>query len=87
MDTQALSNLLNNDKAAEHAAILRGLAHGSPEGGETPLGASLPSRSPEEMRRMHGSGRMVGKPGGEPNSESADHSFDPAGRRGLSCAP
>jgi len=72
--------VLNKDLADEHAAILRYLVHGWLEGEDTPIGASLLSRSREEMWHMHWLGMIIGKLGGEPNFTPAPYPYDPTNR-------
>jgi bacterioferritin len=72
--------LLNKDLADEHAAIIRYLVHGWLEGEDTPIGASLISRSREEMWHMHWLGMIIGKLGGEPNFIPAPYPYDPTNR-------
>lgn len=72
--------LLNKDLADEHAAIIRYLVHGWLEGEDTPIGASLLSRSREEMWHMHWLGMIIGKLGGEPNFIPAPYPYDPTNR-------
>jgi len=67
MKKRELITLLNKDIADEHAAIIRYLVHGWLEGEDTPLGASLLSRSREEMWHMHWLGMIISQLGGEPN--------------------
>ncbi|MEW6419389.1 MAG: ferritin-like domain-containing protein [Nitrospirota bacterium] len=75
-----LIEMLNKDLADEHAAIIRYLVHGWLEGEDTPLGASLLSRSREEMWHMHWLGMIIGKLGGEPNLKPAPYPYDPTNR-------
>ena len=75
--------LLNRDLADEHAAIIRYLVHGWLEGEDTPLGASLLSRSREEMWHMHWLGMIIGKLGGEPNLKPAPYPYDPTNRHTI----
>jgi len=56
MKKNHLIELLNRDMAEEHAAIIRYLVHAWMEGEDTPIGASLLSRSREEMWHMHWAG-------------------------------
>lgn len=72
--------LLNKDLADEHAAVIRYLVHGWLEGEDTPLGASLLSRSREEMWHMHWLGTIIGQLGGEPNLTPAPYPYDPTNR-------
>jgi bacterioferritin len=80
MKKKDLITLLNKDLAEEHAAIIRYLVHGWLEGEDTPLGASLLSRSREEMWHMHWLGMIIGKLGGEPNFNPAPYPYDPTNR-------
>jgi bacterioferritin len=80
MKKEDLITLLNKDLAEEHAAIIRYLVHGWLEGEDTPLGASLLSRSREEMWHMHWLGMIIGKLGGEPNFTPAPYPYDPTNR-------
>lgn len=80
MDDKELIEMLNNDLADEHAAINRYLIHAYQEGEDTPLGASLLSRSREEMWHMHWLGMIIGRLGGEPVLRPAPYPFDPANR-------
>jgi bacterioferritin len=80
MKKKDLIALLNRDIADEHAAIIRYLVHGWLEGEDTPIGASLLSRSREEMWHMHWLGMIIGILGGEPNLTPAPYPYDPANR-------
>lgn len=80
MEKEALIDMLNRDMAEEHAAIIRYLVHSYLEGEDSPLGASLLSRSREEMWHMHWLGMIVGKLGGEPNMTPSTYPFDPTNR-------
>jgi bacterioferritin len=80
MKKSELIKLLNKDLADEHAAIIRYLVHGWLEGEDTPMGASLLSRSREEMWHMHWLGMIIGKLGGEPNFTPAPYPYDPTNR-------
>ncbi len=80
MKKNELIALLNKDIADEHAAIIRYLVHGWLEGEDTPIGASLLSRSREEMWHMHWLGMIIGKLGGEPNFTPAPYPYDPTNR-------
>ncbi len=80
MDTSELIHLLNQDLAEEHAATLRYLVHSYMEGEDTPLGASLLSRSREEMWHMHWLGMVIGHLGGEPNLKPSEYPYDPTNR-------
>jgi bacterioferritin len=80
MDKKELIDLLNNDLDDEHAAILRYVIHGYLEGEDTPIGASLLSRSREEMWHMHWLGMAIGQLGGEPNLTPAPYPYDPTNR-------
>jgi bacterioferritin len=72
--------MLNRDLADEHAAIIRYLVHGWMEGEDTPIGASLISRSREEMWHMHWLGMIICQLGGEPNFKPAPYPYDPTNR-------
>ncbi|OGW38699.1 MAG: hypothetical protein A2Y97_11095 [Nitrospirae bacterium RBG_13_39_12] len=80
MKKTELITMLNKDIADEHAAIIRYLAHGWMEGEDTPIGASLISRSREEMWHMHWLGMIICKLGGEPNFIPAPYPYDPTNR-------
>jgi bacterioferritin len=80
MKKRELIEMLNKDIADEHAAIIRYLVHGWLEGEDTPLGASLLSRSREEMWHMHWLGMIIGQLGGEPNLTPAPYPYDPTNR-------
>lgn len=80
MKKNELIALLNKDLADEHAAIIRYLVHGWLEGEDTPIGASLLSRSREEMWHMHWLGMILGKLGSEPNFTPAPYPYDPTNR-------
>jgi bacterioferritin len=80
MKKSALISMLNKDMADEHAAIIRYLVHGWLEGEGTSIGASLLSRSREEMWHMHWLGVIIGKLGGEPNFTPAPYPYDPTNR-------
>jgi len=80
MDKKELIDLLNGDIDDEHAAILRYVIHGYLEGEDTPIGASLLSRSREEMWHMHWLGMAIGQLGGEPNLVPAPYPYDPTNR-------
>jgi len=80
MKKRELITLLNKDIADEHAAIIRYLVHGWLEGEDTPLGASLLSRSREEMWHMHWLGMIISQLGGEPNFTPAPYPYDPTNR-------
>jgi len=80
MKKRELITLLNKDIADEHAAIIRYLVHGWLEGEDTPLGASLLSRSREEMWHMHWLGIIISQLGGEPNFTPAPYPYDPTNR-------
>jgi len=75
-----LIDMLNRDIAEEHAAIIRYLVHGWMEGEDTPIGASLISRSREEMWHMHWLGMIIGQLGGSINFKPAPYPFDPTNR-------
>jgi len=72
--------MLNRDLADEHAAIIRYLVHAWMEGEDTPIGASLLSRSREEMWHFHWLGMIIGQLGGEPQFTPAPYPFDPTNR-------
>ena len=80
MKKKDLIELLNKDLAEEHAAIIRYLVHGWLEGEDTSIGASLLSRSREEMWHMHWLGMIIGKLAGEPNFKPAPYPYDPTNR-------
>jgi bacterioferritin len=80
MKKSDLIKMLNRDMADEHAAIIRYLVHGWMEGEDTPAGASLISRSREEMWHMHWLGMIICKLGGEPNFKPAPYPYDPTNR-------
>jgi len=75
-----LIDMLNRDMKEEHAAIIRYLVHGWLEGEGTSIGASLISRSREEMWHMHWLGFIICKLGGEPDFVPAPYPYDPANR-------
>jgi bacterioferritin len=79
-EEKRLIEMLNRDMADEHAAIIRYLVHGWMEGEDTPAGASLISRSREEMWHMHWLGMIICKLGGEPNFKPAPYPYDPTNR-------
>jgi bacterioferritin len=80
MEKQQLITMLNRDFADEHAATLRYLIHAYQEGEDTPMGASLLSRSREEMWHMHWLGMIICQLGGEPNFKPGPYPFDPTSR-------
>lgn len=80
MDTKELIALLNRDFADEHAAVVRYMIHAYQEGEDTPMGASLLSRSREEMWHMHWLGMIIGQLGGELDFVRAPYPFDPTSR-------
>jgi len=80
MDTQKLIAMLNRDFTDEHAAVIRYLVHAYQEGEDTPMGASLLSRSREEMWHMHWLGMIICRLGGEPDLKPAPYPFDPTNR-------
>lgn len=80
MKKNELITMLNRDLADEHAAIIRYLAHAWLEGEDTPIGASLLSRSREEMWHFHWLGMIIGQLGGEPQFTPAPYPFDPTNR-------
>lgn len=83
MKKKELIDMLNRDIAEEHAAIIRYLVHGWMEGEDTPLGASLISRSREEMWHMHWLGMIIGQLGGTINFKPAPYPYDPTNRRTI----
>jgi bacterioferritin len=83
MEKQELITMLNRDFADEHAATLRYLIHAYQEGEDTPMGASLLSRSREEMWHMHWLGMIICQLGGEPNFKPAPYPFDPTSRETI----
>lgn len=80
MKKDELIAMLNKDMAEEHAAIIRYLVHAWMEGEDTPIGASLLSRSREEMWHMHWLGMIIGQLGGEPQFKPAPYPYDPTNR-------
>ncbi len=80
MKKNELIEMLKKDLTDEHAAIIRYLVHGWLEGEDTPIGASLISRSREEMWHMHWLGMIICKLGGEPNFKPAPYPYDPTNR-------
>ncbi|MBN1829478.1 MAG: ferritin-like domain-containing protein [Deltaproteobacteria bacterium] len=80
MERNQLIGMLNKDLAEEHAAIIRYLVHSYQEGEDTVMGASLLSRSREEMWHMHWLGMIIGRLGGEPDFAPAVYPFDPTNR-------
>lgn len=80
MKKSELIEILKKDLADEHAAIIRYLVHGWLEGEDTPIGASLISRSREEMWHMHWLGMIICKLGGEPDFKPAPYPYDPTNR-------
>ena len=80
MRKSELIDMLNRDLADEHAAIIRYLVHGWMEGEDTPIGASLISRSREEMWHMHWLGMIIGQLGGSFNFKPAPYPYDPTNR-------
>lgn len=80
MDTKALIDMLNRDLTDEHAAVVRYLVHAYQEGEDTPMGASLLSRSREEMWHMHWLGMIICELGGEPDFTVGPYPFDPSNR-------
>lgn len=83
MDNQKLIDMLNNDLADEHAAIIRYLVHSYLEGEDSPLGAGLLSRAREEMWHMHWLGMIIGQLGGEPDMKPAPYPYDPTNRKTI----
>jgi bacterioferritin len=80
MKRSELIKMLNRDMKDEHAAIIRYIVHGWLEGEDTPIGASLISRSREEMWHMHWLGFIIGQLGGEPDFVPAPYPYDPTNR-------
>jgi bacterioferritin len=80
MKKTELIDMLNRDLADEHAAIIRYLVHGWMEGEDTPIGASLISRSREEMWHMHWLGMIIGQLGGSLDFKPAPYPYDPTNR-------
>lgn len=80
MDNKGLIDMLNRDLTDELAATIRYLVHAYQEGEDTVMGASLLSRSREEMWHMHWLGKIICKLGGEPVLEPAPYPFDPTSR-------
>lgn len=83
MKKTELIDMLNRDLADEHAAIIRYLVHGWLEGEDTPIGASLISRSREEMWHMHWLGMIIGKLGGNIDFKPAPYPYDPTNRKTI----
>lgn len=83
MKKSELIAFLNRDLKDEHAAIIRYLVHGWLEGEDTSLGASLLSRSREEMWHMHWLGMIIGQLGGEPDFIPAPYPYDPTNRETI----
>lgn len=83
MDKQKIIDMLNNDLADEHAAIIRYLVHSYLEGEDSPLGAGLLSRAREEMWHMHWLGMIIGQLGGEPDMKPAPYPYDPTNRKTI----
>lgn len=83
MHTSELIKMLNRDLADEHAATLRYVIHSYLEGEDTPMGASLLSRSREEMWHMHWLGMIIGYLGGEPEMQPAAYPYDPSNRASI----
>lgn len=83
MKKMELIAMLNRDLADEHAAIIRYLVHGWMEGEDTPLGASLISRSREEMWHMHWLGMIIGQLGGSIQFKPAPYPYDPTNRKTI----
>ncbi|MBN1663649.1 MAG: ferritin-like domain-containing protein [Deltaproteobacteria bacterium] len=80
MKNEELITMLNRDLADEHAAIIRYLIHAYQEGEDTPTGASLLSRSREEMWHMHWLGMIICRLGGEPDLKPGPYPFDSTSR-------
>ena len=83
MSKDELIKLLNRDFKDEHAAVLRYLIHAYQEGEDTVMGASLLSRSREEMWHMHWLGMIICQLGGEPDFKPAPYPFDPTNRETI----
>ena len=83
MNKNELIEMLNKDMRDEHAAIIRYLVHGYLEGEDSPIGASLLSRSREEMWHMHWLGMIIGRLEGEPDMTPAPYPFDPFNRKSI----
>lgn len=83
MKKKELIDMLNRDLADEHAAVIRYLVHAYQEGEDTPMGASLLSRSREEMWHMHWLGMIIAKLGGEPVFQPAPYPYDPSSRASM----
>lgn len=83
MNKSELIEMLNKDMRDEHAAIIRYLVHGYLEGEGSPIGASLLSRSREEMWHMHWLGMIIGRLEEEPDMTPAPYSFDPFNRKSI----
>jgi bacterioferritin len=83
MNKNELIEMLNKDMRDEHAAIIRYLVHGYLEGEDSPIGASLLSRSREEMWHMHWLGMIIGRLEGEPDMTPAPYPFNPTNRESI----
>jgi len=83
MNRTELIEMLNKDMRDEHAAIIRYLVHGYLEGEDSPIGASLISRSREEMWHMHWLGMIIGRLEGEHDMTPAPYPFDPTNRESI----
>lgn len=83
MNKKELIDMLNRDLADEHAAVIRYLVHAYQEGEDTTVGASLLSRSREEMWHMHWLGMIIAKVGGEPVFQPAPYPYDPSSRASM----
>lgn len=83
MNKNELIEMLNKDMRDEHSAIIRYLVHSYLEGEDSPIGASLLSRSREEMWHMHWLGMIVGRLEGEPDMTPAPYPFDPTNRESI----
>jgi len=75
--------MLRKDMRDEHAAIIRYLVHSYLEGEDSPIGASLLSRSREEMWHFHWLGMIIGSLEGEPDMTPAPYPFDPTNRKSI----
>jgi len=83
MNKSELIEMMNKDMRDEHAAIIRYLVHSYLEGEGSPIGASLLSRSREEMWHMHWLGMIIGSLEGEPDMIPAPYPFDPTNRESI----
>jgi bacterioferritin len=83
MNKEALIKMLNRDFRDEHAATLQYLIHAYQEGEDTVMGASLLSRSREEMWHMHWLGMIICQLGGEPDFRPGPYPLDPTSRETI----